>query len=193
VIAWCRRPAIEKRWWLPWPPKRRHPVDLALDLALASKLEARFRMSVFNDNEDEVAELWPSPRRCSRCRRRRSREPAWTPASRRICSAGGARARDVRDPRRRADAHVAAADVFGITGCGRSRSSAADVVVFDPKTVGASSLRGFTNLPAGGDRLTADGVRHRGGDRQRSDDPPWSVDVIRPMVNSSRSRVRGGA
>ena len=34
-----------------------HPVDLALDLSLASNLEARFRMPLLNDDEDEVAEL----------------------------------------------------------------------------------------------------------------------------------------
>ncbi len=33
------------------------PIDLALDLALASNLEARFRMSILNNVEDDVAEL----------------------------------------------------------------------------------------------------------------------------------------
>ena len=38
-----------------------HPVDLVLDLALASDLEARFRMAVMNTDEDVVAELLKDP------------------------------------------------------------------------------------------------------------------------------------
>ena len=37
------------------------PIDLALDLALANDLEARFRMAVINYDEDEVAELLTDP------------------------------------------------------------------------------------------------------------------------------------
>ena len=33
---------------------RLNPVDLMLDIALATKLEARFRMAVFNHDENEV-------------------------------------------------------------------------------------------------------------------------------------------
>ena len=38
-----------------------HPVDLALDLALASGLQARFRMAVYNLDEAEVTELLSDP------------------------------------------------------------------------------------------------------------------------------------
>ncbi len=38
-----------------------HPIDLALDLALATNLDARFRMAVFNHDEAEVAELLAEP------------------------------------------------------------------------------------------------------------------------------------
>src|SRR5438552_5672194 len=63
VIAWCpTEPALEERMVATVAAERGvHPVDLALDLSLASKLEARFRMSVFNDDEDEVAELLAEP------------------------------------------------------------------------------------------------------------------------------------
>jgi N-acyl-D-aspartate/D-glutamate deacylase len=39
----------------------RHPADLVLDLALASELEARFRMAVANTDETAVAELLQHP------------------------------------------------------------------------------------------------------------------------------------
>src|SRR5207247_2642124 len=37
------------------------PIDVALDLALASNLEARFRMAVVNVDEDEVEECLKHP------------------------------------------------------------------------------------------------------------------------------------
>ena len=50
-----------------------------------------------------------------------------------------------------------AADVVGITDRGRlGVGRPADVVVFDPETVGASGLRRVRDLPAGADRLVAD-------------------------------------
>jgi N-acyl-D-aspartate/D-glutamate deacylase len=49
------------------------------------------------------------------------------------------------------------AEVFGITDRGRlAPGLAADVVVFDPVTVGAGALRRVYDLPAGADRLVAD-------------------------------------
>jgi N-acyl-D-aspartate/D-glutamate deacylase len=49
------------------------------------------------------------------------------------------------------------AEVFGITDRGRlAVGLPADVVIFDPCTVGASKLRRVHDLPAGADRLVAD-------------------------------------
>jgi N-acyl-D-amino-acid deacylase len=48
-------------------------------------------------------------------------------------------------------------EVFGITDRGRlAEGLPADVVIFDPETVGASGLRRVCDLPAGADRLVAD-------------------------------------
>ena len=49
------------------------------------------------------------------------------------------------------------ADVFGLEGRGKLFEGApADVVFFDPKTVGAGKLRRISDLPAGEERLVAD-------------------------------------
>jgi len=49
------------------------------------------------------------------------------------------------------------AEVMGITDRGRlAAGMPADVVIFDPQTVGTSQLRRVHDLPAGADRLVAD-------------------------------------
>ena len=161
VIAWCpTEPALEERTVATVATERGvHPVDLALDLALASKLEARFRMSVFNDNEDEVAELLAEPATVL------ALSDAGAHASQ-LCDACFSTHLLGRWVRERGTFTIEEAvrmltsrpaEVFGIAGRGRiAVGLAADVVVFDPKTVGASSLRRVHDLPAGGDRLIAD-------------------------------------
>ena len=56
------------------------------------------------------------------------------------------------------------ADIFGLEGRGRlTPGSYADVVVFDPATVGPGPVRRVADFPTGSERLTADaptGVRH---------------------------------
>jgi len=56
------------------------------------------------------------------------------------------------------------ADIFGLTGRGHLTPGAwADVVVFDPATIGPGPIRRVTDFPTGSERLTADaptGVRH---------------------------------
>jgi N-acyl-D-aspartate/D-glutamate deacylase len=160
-IAWCpSEPGLEERTVSDVAAERGvHPIDLALDLALATNLDARFRMAVFNHDEDEVVELL------------RERETvlglsdAGAHASQ-LCDACFATyllGHWVRDKRAIALPEAVRmltsrpAEVFEITDRGRlAPGLAADLVVFDPATVGAGPLRRVYDMPAGADRLVAD-------------------------------------
>ncbi len=135
------------------------PVDVMLDLALDSHLTARFRMALLNFDEDAVAELLTDRNTVL------GLSDAGAHASQ-LCDAcystyllghwvrekGTLRLEDaVRMLTSRP------AEVLGITDRGRLAVGApADVVVFDPETVGAGPLRRVTDQPAGADRLVAD-------------------------------------
>jgi N-acyl-D-aspartate/D-glutamate deacylase len=135
------------------------PTDVMFDLALASDLAARFRMSVVNFDEDEVAELLASPITML------GLSDAGAHASQ-LCDACFSThllGRWVREKKvlkleeavRMLTSRVA--DVMGIMDRGRlAPGMAADVTVFDPDTVGCSALRRVHDLPGGTDRLVAD-------------------------------------
>ncbi|HSP97552.1 MAG TPA: amidohydrolase family protein [Candidatus Dormibacteraeota bacterium] len=141
-----------------------HVVDLALDMALQTNLEARFRLAILNTDEATTAELLTHPSTMI------GLSDAGAHASQ-LCDAGAPTdllGRWVRDKGvlsleegvRRLTSQ--AADVFGIRDRGRlAVGQAADVVVFDPRTVGCGRLRRVRDFPAGADRLVADahGVR----------------------------------
>jgi N-acyl-D-aspartate/D-glutamate deacylase len=141
-----------------------HPVDLAFDLALASDLEARFRMAILNADEATVAELLTHPATML------GLSDAGAHASQ-LCDACaptellGRWVRDkgvlsVEEAVRRLTSQPAG--VFGIRGRGRlAPGLAADITIFDPRTVGCTPLRRVYDLPAGADRLVADatGIR----------------------------------
>ena len=160
-ISWCPvDPALEERTVTEVAAERGvHPIDLALDLALATNLDARFRMAVFNHDEDEVAELLAEPGTVL------GLSDAGAHASQ-LCDACFATyllSRWVREKQAIALPEAIRmltsrpAEVFGITDRGRLAAGlAADIVVFDPATVGASKLRRVHDLPAGADRLVAD-------------------------------------
>ncbi len=163
-----------------------HPVDLALDLALATELEARFRLAVLNTDEAITAELLTHPAAMI------GLSDAGAHASQ-LCDACaptellGKWVRDkgvltVEDAVRKLSSQ--AADVFGIADRGRlAVGLAGDVTVFDPKTVGCSPLRRVRDFPAGADRLVSDAsgiravivngvaVREEGRDRIDADGP----------------------
>jgi N-acyl-D-aspartate/D-glutamate deacylase len=136
-----------------------HPVDLMLDLALESNLAARFRMAIVNFDEDAVAELLTDEHTVL------GLSDAGAHASQ-LCDACfsthllGHWVREkgtlsLEEAVRMLTSRPA--EVFGIADRGRlAVGRPADVVLFDPRTVGASPLRRVHDLPAGADRLVAD-------------------------------------
>ena len=133
-----------------------HPADLMLDLALAGNLDTRFRVPVVNFDEDEVEEILQDPnvvlglgdggahlsQLCDACYSthllgRWVRERQALTLERAVHMLSGR-----------------TAQVFGITDRGLlAAGRPADVVVFDPETVGAGPLQRVYDLPAGADRL----------------------------------------
>ncbi len=162
-ISYCpTEPALEERALAEVARERGlDPIELALDLSLASELTARFRMSVLNNDEDEVAELLNAPGVVL------GLSDAGAHASQ-LCDACFSTyllGRWVREknamPIERAIWMLTArpAEVFGISDRGRLLTGmAADVTIFDPATVAAGPLRRVNDLPAGADRLVADAI-----------------------------------
>jgi len=168
-----------QRWWdrvvIAWAPSAREleemplaaaaaklgkdPVDLALDLALANNLQARFRMAVMNFDEKEVAELITDPNTII------ALSDAGAHASQ-LCDACystyllGHWVRERKTFTIEQAVHNLTqrpAEMFGITDRGLlAEGRPADVVVFDPKTVGPGPLKRVYDLPAGADRLVSE-------------------------------------
>jgi N-acyl-D-aspartate/D-glutamate deacylase len=144
--------------------RRVAPTDLALDLALATDLEARFRLAVLNTDESITAELLTHPSTMI------GLSDAGAHASQ-LCDACaptellGKWVRDkgvltLEEAVRRLSSQ--AGEVFGITDRGRlERGLAADIAIFDPRTVGCSPLRRVRDFPAGADRLVSDATGMR--------------------------------
>lgn len=136
-----------------------HPVDLMLDLGLATGLEARFRIALSNNNEDEVAELLLDPHMVL------GLSDAGAHASQ-LCDACQGTyllARWVREKQALSLEQAVRmltsrpAEVFGIADRGwLAEGRPADVVVFDPATVGPSPLRRVWDFPGGANRLIAE-------------------------------------
>lgn len=136
-----------------------HPVDLALDLSLATELEARFRMPVANADEGAVADLLSHPSTML------GLSDAGAHASQ-LCDAAlpstllGKWVRErgllsVEEAVRQLTTEPA--DVFGIKGRGRlTEGYAADITVFDLDKVDCKGLRRVYDFPGGADRLVED-------------------------------------
>ena len=134
------------------------PIDLALDLALDTDLQARFRVSMMNFTEATVAELLQDSSVVL------GLSDAGAHASQ-LCDAGMSThllGHWVREKQalslERAVHHLTGrpADVFGISDRGRLLPGlAADITIFDPDTVACGPLERVRDLPAGADRLIA--------------------------------------
>jgi N-acyl-D-amino-acid deacylase len=161
IIAECAAdPALEERSLIEVAEERGvHPIDLLLDLGLATELEARFRMPVANNDEEQVAELLLNPEMVI------GLSDAGAHASQ-LCDACQGTyllGRWVREKRALSLEQAIRmltsrpAEVFGIADRGRlAEGWPADIVVFDPETVGASPLRRVWDMPGGANRLVAD-------------------------------------
>lgn len=135
-----------------------HPVDLVLDIALETKLEARFRIAAMNTDEEVVSRLLNHPHTML------GLSDAGAHASQ-LCDACapthllGHWVRERGDVSLEHAVHLLtgrAAEVFGMEGRGRlAEGLAADITIFDPETVGCSPLSRVHDQPAGGDRLVS--------------------------------------
>jgi N-acyl-D-amino-acid deacylase len=143
----------------------RSPVDVLLDLALETDLGARFRTPLVNFEEDEVEEILQDPdvvlglgdggahlsQLCDACYSTHLlghwvRERGALSLERAVHMLTGR-----------------PASIFGLADRGLlAPGRPADVVVFDPDTVGAGPLERVHDLPAGADRLVSypRGIRH---------------------------------
>jgi N-acyl-D-aspartate/D-glutamate deacylase len=163
VISACpTEPALDERTVADVATERGvEPVDLVLDLALASDLEARFRVGLFNTNDEIVAELLAHPASML------GLSDAGAHASQ-LCDAGAPTTllgKWVREKRvltlEEAVRQLTSepADVFGFRDRGRLATDlAADIAIFDPATVACGPVRRVYDFPAGADRLVADAI-----------------------------------
>ena len=139
--------------------------DLMIDLALEDDLATRFRIVLANDDEDELADLLRDERTVL------GLSDAGAHASQ-LCDANFSthllgewvRARGVLTLEQAVwRLGGQAAEVFRLAGRGRIvEGGAADLVAFDPDTVGSGPLERVWDLPAGADRLIAHstGIEH---------------------------------
>ena len=162
------------------------PIDLLCDLSLTDRLEPRFRMAVVNTDEDEVEELLTHPDTVL------GLSDAGAHASQ-LCDAcfsthllsRWVREREALTLERAVHMLTARpAEIFGIRDRGLlAEGRPADVVVFDPATVGAGPLQHVGDLPGGADRLVSEAfgidavivngaiLRRNGADALTPEDP----------------------
>jgi N-acyl-D-aspartate/D-glutamate deacylase len=136
-----------------------HPIDLMLDLSVASELAARFRMGILNTDEEDVEELLQAPEAVL------GLSDAGAHASQ-LCDAcfsthllgHWVREKGSLSLERAVQMLTSRpAEVFAIKDRGLlAVDKPADVAVFDPATVAAGKLRRVSDFPAGADRLVAD-------------------------------------
>jgi len=157
TISWADDPALVERRLVDVARERGvDPVDLMLDLALATDLRLQCRVSLLNFVEDEVREIVQDPhvviglgdggahmsQLCDACYATHLLGH-WVRERQALTLEQAVRQLTSRP-----------AEIFGIPERGRlAVGLAADVVVFDPATVGAQPLERIRDLPGGEDRL----------------------------------------
>jgi N-acyl-D-aspartate/D-glutamate deacylase len=157
TISWSADASLLERKLVDLARERQvDPVDLMLDLALASDLQMRWRIALLNFDESEVREILADPhvvlglgdggahmsQLCDAC------HPTYL-LGHWVRERG---ALSLEEAVRRLTSHPA--DVFGLHDRGRvAVGLPADLVVFDPERIGAGALQRVYDLPAGQDRL----------------------------------------
>jgi N-acyl-D-amino-acid deacylase len=157
TISWSADASLLERKLVDLARERQvDPVDLMLDLALASDLQMRWRIALLNFDEGEVREILADPhvvlglgdggahmsQLCDAC------HPTYL-LGHWVRERG---ALSLEEAVRRLTSHPA--DVFGLYDRGRvAVGLPADLVVFDPERIGAGALQRVYDLPAGQDRL----------------------------------------
>ena len=162
------------------------PLDYSMDLALKTDLKAKFRVAMLNHDQVEVEELLKdkntvlglsdagahNSQLCDACQATDLLQ-VWVREKGALPIEEAIRMLTTRP-----------AEVMGIKDRGRlAEGWAADIVVLDPDTVGASPLKRVHDFPAGADRLIADAMgidyvivngtilRDHGVDQVGQDDP----------------------
>lgn len=155
-------PTLEERPLADIAAERGKPAeDVALDLALESDLKSRFRFSFLNHDDDEVRDLIQDPHTVI------TLSDAGAHADQ-LCDACwsthllGHWVRDEGALTLEAAVHALTqrpAELVGLADRGVLEvGRAADVLVFDPETVGHAPLRRVADLPGGAERLLADAI-----------------------------------
>jgi N-acyl-D-aspartate/D-glutamate deacylase len=141
--------------------ERRDPLDVMLDLALAEDLQTVFTAQLLNSDEEAVGRLLNHPHGIVSLSDAGAHLTFFNDAGFGLHLLGHW-ARDLgamatSEAVRRLTSHPAA--VFGMRGRGTIREGyAADLLLFDPGTVGRGPKRRVFDLPGGAPRLTTDAV-----------------------------------
>ncbi len=143
----------------------RDPLDTMLDLALAEDLQTVFTAQLLNSDEDAVGRMLNHPNSIVSLSDAGAHLTFFNDAGFGLHLLGhwarDRAAMPMQEAVRRLTSHPAA--VLGLGGRGLIREGhAADLLLFDPRTVGRGPKRRVHDLPAGGARLTTDAVGVRG-------------------------------
>jgi N-acyl-D-amino-acid deacylase len=139
----------------------RDPLDVMLDLAIAEDLKTVFTAELLNTDEDAVGRMLNHPHSIVSLSDAGAHLTFFNDAGFGLHLLGhwarDAGAMEMSEAVRRLTAHPAA--VFGMRERGLIREGfAADLVLFDPETVGRGPKRRVFDLPGGAPRLTTDAV-----------------------------------